>query len=148
MRLDVQALAPSAVRSFKMMEKVVAESSLDKKLLELVCMRASQINGCARCMDLHARRSRALGEDERRIVLLTFWRETTLFSAKERAALAWCEALTEIARFGAPDEIYGALQEAFAPEEIVALTMAVVAINGRNRVNVAFALPLDEDGGA
>jgi AhpD family alkylhydroperoxidase len=124
------------------LEEVVAGSSLEPELLELVKMRASQLNGCAYCLDMHSKDAIARGESEQRLHVLAAWREAPFYSARERAALAWCEALTLLAQTAAPDDVYAELKAEFADEEIVALTLATVAINGWNRFGVGFRSPV------
>ncbi len=117
------------------------DTGLEPLLLELVKMRASQINGCAFCLDMHTKDARAMGETEQRLYLLPAWRETELYSERERAALAWTEALTEIADERVPDEVYAAVRPHFTDDELAYLTLAVVAINSFNRFNVALRMP-------
>lgn len=113
-------------------------TGLEHSLLELVKMRASQINGCAFCIDMHAKDARAAGETEQRLYLLTAWHESRAFyTPREQAALAWTEAVTLVAESRVPDDVYEEVRQHFSDDEIVALTMAVVAINGYNRLNVA-----------
>ena len=111
---------------------------LDHGLLELVKLRASQINGCAHCIDMHTKELRAAGEDEQRLYLLGAWRESPFYSERERAALAWTEALTLIADGHVPDEVYETARAQFSEEELVNLSLAIVAINSANRLNIAF----------
>ena len=114
------------------------QTGLEHSLLELVKMRASQINGCAFCIDMHSKDARAAGETEQRLYLLSAWHESRAFySPREQAALAWTEAVTLVAETHVPDEMYDEVRQHFSDDEIVALTMAVVAINGYNRLNVA-----------
>lgn len=120
---------------------VQQETGLEPKLLELVKMRASQINGCAFCLDMHSKDARAMGETEQRLLLLPAWRETELYSERERAALIWTEALTEIAEDRVPDEVYAAVRPHFTDDELAFLTLAVIAINSFNRFNVALRMP-------
>ena len=120
------------------MSQKVAASGLEPSLLELVKLRASQINGCAFCLDMHARDARKMGESEERIYMLDAWRESPLYSDRERAALAWTESLTLVAATRAPDADYAMVKAAFSDEEQVKLTMAIVTINAWNRLNVAF----------
>jgi AhpD family alkylhydroperoxidase len=101
-------------------------------------MRASQINGCAYCLDMHSKDARAAGEKEQRLYVLDAWRETSLYSDRERAALAWTESVTRVADTHVPDDVYEEVSRHFSEQELVALTLAVVAINGFNRLNVAF----------
>ncbi len=142
MRLDYPSVLPSAVDAMSRLEHVVHESTLEAALLELVKMRASQLNGCAYCLDMHSKYARARGEDEQRLHVLAAWREAPFYSPRERAALAWCEALTLVSETGAPDAVYRELEEHFDEEEIVALTLAVVAINGWNRLAVGLRSPV------
>ena len=118
-----------------------SDSGLEPELLELVKMRASQINGCAFCLDMHTKDARAMGESEQRLYLLPAWRETELYSERERAALAWTEALTDMAEDRVPDEVFAAVRPHFTDDELAYLTLAVIAINSFNRFNVAFRLP-------
>jgi AhpD family alkylhydroperoxidase len=120
------------------MSQKVAASGLEPNLLELVKLRASQINGCAFCLDMHARDARKLGESEERIYMLDAWRESPLYTDRERAALAWTEALTLVATTRAPDDVYAEVKAVFSAEEQVKLTMAIVTINAWNRLNVGF----------
>ena len=120
------------------LQKIVDESKIDHKLFELVKIRASQINGCAYCLDMHTKDAIALGEDEQRLHVLAAWREAPFYSERERAALAWCESLTNISDTGAPDEVYEEVENLFSSEEIDELTISIVAINGWNRLAVGF----------
>jgi len=113
-------------------------STLDPSLIELVKMRSSQINGCAYCIDMHSKDARAAGETEQRLYALNAWRETPFFSDRERAALAWTEAVTLVSEGHVPDDVYAEASKQFSEEELVNLTMAVVAINGWNRLAIAF----------
>jgi AhpD family alkylhydroperoxidase len=113
-------------------------SGLERSLYELVKTRASQINGCAYCIDMHTKDARKAGETEQRLYTLSAWRETPFYSDRERAALAWTEALTLITENEVPDSLYEATREHFNEQEIVALTMAIVAINGWNRLAIGF----------
>jgi AhpD family alkylhydroperoxidase len=136
MRLDYAKTLPQGHEAMLSLEAAVRRSGLEPLLLELVKLRASQLNGCAYCLDMHSKDARALGEDEQRLHVLAAWREAPLYSARERAALAWCEALTLLPQSGAPDEVYAQVQAQFSPEEIAALTFQIVAINGWNRLAV------------
>ncbi len=124
------------------LERVVDASTLDPKMRELIKLRASQINGCAYCVDMHTKDATALGEDPQRLHLVAVWREAPVFSARERAALAWTEALTLLPQTGAPDDVYAEVARQFDPAEQVALTLAIVAINGWNRLAVGFRQPV------
>ena len=123
----------------------VGNCGLEHSLLELVKLRASQVNGCAHCIDMHAKDARKAGETEQRLHLLVAWRESPLFSPRERAALAWTEALTRLADTHAPDSDYDALRAEFSEEEMVKLTVAIGMINVWNRIAVGFRLvhPVD-----
>jgi AhpD family alkylhydroperoxidase len=125
-----------AVRAMLGFMPVLDQSGLEPSLLELVKMRASQINGCAYCLDMHTKDARARGESEQRLHLLAAWRECPFYSERERAALAWTEALTLVAEDRVPDAVYDEVRPSFDDDELVALTIAVVAINGFNRFNI------------
>ena len=116
----------------------VHKCGLERKLLELVKLRASQINGCAQCIDMHTKELRADGESEQRLYLLCAWRESPFYNDRERAALAWTEALTLVTNGHVPDEVYEAARAQFSEEALANLTLAIVAINGANRLNIAF----------
>jgi AhpD family alkylhydroperoxidase len=116
----------------------VESSGLEHSLLELVKMRSSQLNGCAYCLDMHSKDARAAGETEQRLYLLDAWRETSLYSERERAALAWTEAVTRIADGHVPDDVFEEASKHFSEDELVALTLGIVAVNGWNRLNIAF----------
>ena len=117
------------------------QSRLEPKLAELIKIRASQINGCAICLHMHATEARRLGETEERILMLDAWRETTLYSARERAALGWTEALTRLSESKASDADYAALAAEFTPEEQVNVTLMIGVINSFNKIGVGFRLP-------
>ena len=123
------------------LQREVNSSGLEHSLLELVKIRASQINGCAYCIDMHTKDARALGETEQRIYLLNAWRETSFFSERERAALEYAEAVTRVGETHVPDEVYHRVREQLTEPELISLTFALVAINGWNRLAVAFRLP-------
>ncbi len=142
MRLDYRQELPEASRAMSELERVVDASTLDPKLRELIKVRASQINGCAYCVDMHTKDAQAMGEDPQRLHLVAVWREAPVFSARERAALAWTEALTLLPQSGAPDDVYAEVVREFDPTEQVALTLAIVAINGWNRLAVGFQQPV------
>lgn len=137
-RIDYRQVAPAAVAAMRDVQRYVDHCSLEKKLLELVKLRASQINGCAYCVDMHSKDARALGEAEQRLYAVPVWREAPFFSERERAALAWTEALTLISQTGAPDDAYQFARSQFSEKELVDLTMAIIAINGWNRLAVGF----------
>lgn len=127
--------AAAGIKSMYALEAAIA-ANLDETILHLVKLRASQINGCAYCLHMHARDARATGMSEMRIYLLDAWRESTLYTARERATLAWTEALTDVARTGAPDEDYALVEAAFDETERVNLTLAIGAINLWNRLQI------------
>lgn len=136
-RIDYASLEPKAVEAMLQLQNYVNNSSLPQNLLELVRMRASQLNGCAFCLDMHSKDARAAGESEQRIYLLDAWREAPFYSDKERAALEWTEAVTLVSKSHVPDKIYNEVKKYFTEKEIVELTMAVVAINGWNRLSIS-----------
>jgi AhpD family alkylhydroperoxidase len=137
-RLNPFAAAPAPMQSWLDFSKGTLQAGLEESLMELVKIRASQINGCAFCLHMHTAAARRQGEAEERLYLLDAWRESPLYSARERAALAWTEALTLVAETRAPDEAYRELQAQFSEPEQVALTLLIVAINGWNRIQVGF----------
>jgi len=139
-RLNPPKVAPGAYKAMLGLETYVHGSGLEHSLIELVKMRASQINGCAFCLDMHSKDARKAGESEARLYLLPAWRESPLYSARERAALAWTESLTQVSEKGAPDDVYAGLAEHFSEKERVDLTLLIVAINGWNRLAIGFAL--------
>jgi AhpD family alkylhydroperoxidase len=136
MRVDYHKVLPGGMRAMAELERAVHSATLEPELLELVRIRASQVNGCTYCLAMHNRDARARGEHQTRLDTVAAWREAPYYSPRERAALAWCEALTELPRAGAPDDVYAAVEAEFAQEEIAALTFAIVAINGWNRLAV------------
>jgi len=142
MRIDYRRVFSEAVRAMSELEEAVHQSSLESELLELVRMRASQLNGCAYCLDMHSKDARARGEQEQRLYVLSAWQEAPFYSDRERAALGWCEALTLLPSSGAPDAVFDELARQFGEEEIVALTLGVVAINGWNRFAVGLRSPV------
>jgi AhpD family alkylhydroperoxidase len=137
-RLDARQAAPEAMKAMSALNIYVRKCGLDHVLLELVKLRASQINGCAWCIDMHTKELRAAGESEQRLYLVGAWREAPFYSDRERAALAWAEAVTLITEGSVPDDVYEIARAQFSEEELVNLTLAVVAINGSNRINIAF----------
>jgi len=136
-RIDLTHVNPGVMQAMLGLERQVAQARFDHKLLNLVRMRASQINGCAYCLDMHSKDARAIGETEQRLYGLDAWRETPYYSARERAALEWTEALTLVAESRVPDEVYERVREQFSEDELAHLSLAIVAINGWNRLNVA-----------
>jgi len=139
-RLNLQETAPDAYKAMVGLEIYLSRSGLEASLKELVKIRASQINGCAFCLDMHTTDARKHGESERRIHMLPAWREVTWFNARERAALAWTEALTLLPQSQAPDADYNALREVFSEKEIADLTLLIATINAWNRFGVGFRL--------
>ncbi|HSN17210.1 MAG TPA: carboxymuconolactone decarboxylase family protein [Gammaproteobacteria bacterium] len=140
-RVDYRKAAPEVLAAMRMLQEGLSASELEPKLLELVKIRASQLNSCAFCLDMHARDARKLGEDEQRIYQLDAWRDSLLYTQRERAALAWTEAVTRISAESVDDELYSRVGEQFNARELAFLTLAVVAINGWNRLNIAFRTP-------
>ncbi len=138
MRLDWAKVSPDALKAMMAVQGFTDKSSLDHKLIELVKIRSSQINGCAYCLDMHTKDAIAIGESEQRLHVVAAWREAPFYSAQERAALAWCESLTEISSKGAPENLFKELQKHFTDEQIVELTLAIIVINGWNRLAVGF----------
>jgi AhpD family alkylhydroperoxidase len=138
-RLNIQKVAPAAIHAMLELENYIRKSSrLEPSLLELIRMRASQINGCAYCLDMHSKDARAHGESEQRLYALNAWRETPFFTDRERAALAWTEAVTLVSEDHVPDDVYEEVRQRFTEEELVNLTLAVVTINGWNRLSIGF----------
>lgn len=138
-RINFYKAAPEAIQAMRGLEHYIDRSSgLEPSLRELVKTRASQINGCAYCIDMHTKDARAAGETEQRLYALDAWRETPFYTERERAALEWTEALTLIAEDHVPDDVFLRVREQFSEEELVNLTLAIVAINGWNRFAIAF----------
>ncbi|AHX13038.1 alkylhydroperoxidase [Dyella jiangningensis] len=137
-RLDFYKASPEAIKAMVGLEQRIAKSGLEKSLVELVRLRASQINGCAYCVDTHSADARKAGENERRLATLSVWRETPFFTDRERAALEWTESLTLIADNHVPDHVWEAVQPHFSPEDLTDLTLLIVTINGWNRFAIAF----------
>ncbi len=137
-RIDYRHLAPAAVAAMQEVQHYVDHCGLEKKLLELVKLRASQINGCSYCVDMHSKDARVLGETEQRLYAVAVWQEAPFFSERERAALAWTEAVTLLSSTGVPDDVYQLARSQFNEKQLVDLTMAIIAINGWNRLAVSF----------
>ena len=140
-RLRAYEVAPATIDAVRRVEAHIQQCGLEKSLIHLVKMRASQINGCAFCLDMHSRDARRLGETEQRLYLLDAWRESPLYSERERAALAWTDALTRIAETHAPDAEYEALRKNLSDVEIVNLTTLIGLINLWNRLSIGFRTP-------
>lgn len=137
-RIDFYKASPEAVKALIALEVAIGKLGLEPVLVDLVKLRASQINGCAFCVDLHASDLRKKGESERRVHTVSVWRETPFFTPRERAALAWTEAVTDIAASRAPDADYEALRAEFSEAEMVNLTLAIGVINSWNRLSIGF----------
>ena len=137
-RMEYMKVAPGISQAMGGLQRAVHESGLEPSLLELVKTRASQINGCAYCLDMHTKDARAGGETEQRLYALSAWRETPFYTDRERAALAWTEAVTLIAESHVPDDVYEQAREQFSEQELAYLTLAIIAINGWNRLAVSF----------
>jgi AhpD family alkylhydroperoxidase len=143
-RFDLAKIAPAVYRAMLALEHQVGKLGIEPSLLNLIKLRASQINGCAFCIDMHSKDARADGDTEQRLYALNAWAETPFFTEKERAALAWTEAVTLIHREHVPDRAYEAARAIFGEEELANLTLAIVAINGWNRFAISFrAVPGD-----
>jgi AhpD family alkylhydroperoxidase len=136
--MDFRKASPAAEKAMMGLHMFVRNCGLDHSLLELVKLRASQINGCAHCIDMHTKELRADGESEQRLYLLDAWEESPFYTERERAALAWTEAVTLVTAGHVPDEVYEQVRAQFSERELADLTLAVVAINGANRLNIAF----------
>jgi AhpD family alkylhydroperoxidase len=137
-RLKYARVAPEALRAMKALQDYVNATGLEHSLLALVKLRASYVNGCAYCVDMHTKDARAAGETEQRLYMVPLWREAPFYTDRERAALAWTEAVTHLGEHGVPDSAYEEALRQFSEKELVELTLAVVAINGWNRLSVAF----------
>ncbi len=138
-RMDIMNIAPpGAFKALMGLQEYVNKCGLEKSLLDLVFLRASQVNGCAYCIDMHTKDARARGESEQRLYELDAWRESPFYNDRERAALAWTEAVTLVAATRVPDEVYAEASREFSDIELMNLTIAVSAINTWNRINIAF----------
>jgi AhpD family alkylhydroperoxidase len=137
-RIDFTKVPPAASKAMNGLQAAVEHSGLKHSLIELMKLRASQINGCAYCIDMHFKDAKAMGENDQRLYMLDAWEESPFYSPRERAALRWCEMLTLVAERGAPDEVFEEVREHFSDDEIAYLTLAIVAINGWNRICIGF----------
>ena len=137
-RIDFLKVSPAAMKTMLDMEAYLARSSIERPLLHLIKMRVSQINGCTYCLDMHSKDARNEGETEQRLYALDAWREAPFYSARERVALAWAEALTLVSETHVPDAEFEAARAEFSESELVDLSLAVVAINGWNRLSIGF----------
>jgi len=144
-RIDVTKVSPAVYQAAAALQTYVDQSGLDAKLRELIKIRASQINGCAFCLAMHTRDARKIGETDERMHLLAAWREAPVYSARERAALAWVEAITLVTQGHVPDEAFEAVRRQFSEKEIVDLTAAAVVINSWNRLAIALRVPPQVD---
>jgi AhpD family alkylhydroperoxidase len=142
-RVDIaKQVGTPLYQAMRALQQAVNDSGLEHALLELVKMRASQINGCAYCLDMHSKDARAAGETEQRLYTLDAWQETPFFTGRERAALEWTEAVTRVGETHVPDEVAARVRQHFDETELVALTFAIIAINGWNRLAVALRFPV------
>lgn len=137
-RIDYAQVAPEVRGAMKSLDDHVRQTDLDRGLIELVKLRASLLNGCAYCVDMHTKIARSLGETEQRLYAVSVWRETSFYSPRERAALAWTEAVTLVNVGHVPDDVYELARRHFAEQELIDLTLAIVVINAWNRVAIAF----------
>ena len=136
-RIDYRKYTQEALKAFLDLEKYISNSGLEHKLVHLMKMRASQINGCAYCIDMHSKDARALGETEQRLYELDAWRETPFYTDRERAALAWTEAITNVAETHVPEDVYDEVRKQFSEKEIIDLTVVATVINMWNRLAIA-----------
>lgn len=137
-RINAFAKGQAAMKSLYGMGMYLAKSSIEERLRNLIYFRVSQVNGCAYCLDMHSKDLRAAGEAEQRLYMLNAWRESPVYTQRERAALAWAESVTSLHEGHVPDEVYEQAHAEFSEEELIDLTLAVIAINSYNRINVAF----------
>jgi AhpD family alkylhydroperoxidase len=137
-RIDIAKAAPGGVHALLSLTKYVHDSGLENSLLQLVFMRASQLNGCAYCIDMHSKDARTAGETEQRLYELDAWRETPFFTDRERAALAWTEAITNIQQGHAPEGVFQEARRSFSEKELANLTFAIATINSWNRLAIGF----------
>lgn len=141
-RINFREKGHGAIKAMYGLGSYLAKSSIEQSLLNLMYYRVSQINGCAYCLDMHSKDLRANGETEQRLYMMTAWREAPFYSDRERAAFAWAEAVTRVADGPVADEIYEEARNQFSEEELIELTLAVITINGWNRINIAFHTPV------
>jgi AhpD family alkylhydroperoxidase len=141
-RLNYRTASPAAIKTLFDMEAYLASCSLERPLIHLIKLRASQLNGCGYCLDMHTKDARRAGETEQRLHVLSAWREAPFYSARAPAALAWTEALTRIAETHAPDSVYEEARAQFSEHELLDLTLAIVAINAWNRVAIGFRIEI------
>lgn len=141
-RIEYAQVSPAAVQALRTVEKYVRECSLERRMIELMKVRASQLNGCAYCVDMHTKDARAAGETEQRLYAVAVWREAPFFTERERIGLEWAEAVTLLGEGGVDDDLFARASALFSQLELVELTMAVIAINGWNRLAVTFRPPV------
>ena len=137
-RLDIYNASPCAIKAMMAMDKVIEKLFLEPRLLDLIKIRASQINGCAFCIDMHTAAAREAGETEQRLHAVAAWREAAFFTKRERAALAWTESITRVSETHAPDEDYNAMADQFSEKEMMDITLAICTINSWNRLAIGF----------
>jgi AhpD family alkylhydroperoxidase len=137
-RINIHTKGQKALKALYSLGSYQGNSGIDQHLLDLICFRVSQINGCAYCLDMHSKDLRAAGETEQRLYMLNAWHETPFYSDRERAAFAWAEAVTQLENGRVSDEVYAEVCKHFSDEEVIDLTIAVLTINCYNRINVAF----------
>ncbi len=140
-RINLMEKGQKAIKALNGIGSYLAKSQVEQQLFNLIDFRVSQINGCAYCLDMHSKDLRAAGETEQRLYVLDAWREAPFYSKRERAALAWAEAVTKLKDGNVPDEVYDEARSEFSEEELIDLTMAIIAINTYNRINIAFKTP-------
>lgn len=138
MRIDYMKQSPELFKKYLDVSLQLKKGSIEQSVLHLVDLRASQMNGCAFCVDMHSKQAKLAGERELRLYHVAVWRESTLFNERERAALEWTEVLTKLPEHGVPDEVFARVREQFSEQEIADLTFAVMMINGWNRVSIGF----------
>ncbi len=143
-RINFLEKGQDALKAMYGLGSYIAKSTVEQSLLELMYYRVSQINGCAFCLDMHSKDLRAKGETEQRLYVIDAWREAPFYSDRERAALTWAEALTKLSGHAVPDNIYDEVSKQFSDEELITLTIAVITINGYNRLNIAFRPPVGD----
>lgn len=140
-RINAFEKAPGALKALYGIGAYLAKSTIEEHLRDLICFRVSQINGCAFCLDMHSKDLRAHGETEQRLYMIAAWREALVYTDRERAALAWAEAVTKLNNNDVPDEVYNQARKQFTEEELVDLTLTITTINTYNRINIAFRVP-------
>jgi len=141
-RVNLRAVAPDANRGFRQAGRDTLANGIDEPLKHLVDVRVSQMNGCAYCLEMHVREAKHAGDTDDRLHLVAVWREADVFTERERAALAWTEAVTDITNGHVPDDVYELARQQFSESELVYLTVAIATINAYNRLNIAFRTPV------